>query len=256
MKDIKLVKIVSDIYNMNINEIKESNIGVEIQSFPQDILDKDYSDILNECKNKLYSLNCTISLHGASFDLNPGSTDKKVLELTRFRYMQCIEIAKNIGANYVIFHSQLNPLISVPRIRKLKLDNQINFWKNLLEEINDLNITILLENEYDDSYEELLYILKEVNSNKLKMCLDIGHVLAYSNRKLEEWVEKLKDYIKYIHLHFNDGSFDSHTEPNEEELMLFKDILKKNNIKPIVSLEYTTCNIKSEVKRIRVALKN
>lgn len=256
MRDVKLLKIVTNIYNMNINEIKESNLGVEIQSFPQHILDEDYRAILKKCREKLQELNCIISLHGASFDLNPGSTDKKVLELTRFRYMQCVEIAKDIGAKYVIFHSQLNPLISVPRIRKLKLDNQINFWNSFLEEIKDLDITILLENEYDDSYEELLYMLKTVNSSKLKMCLDTGHVLAYSRMQLEEWVEAFKDYIEYVHLHFNDGSFDSHSEPNEDQLILFKYILKKNDINPIISLEYNTCDIQSEVKRIKMVLNN
>lgn len=43
MKDIKLVKLVADINKINIDEINSLEIGLEIQSFPQNILDEDYS---------------------------------------------------------------------------------------------------------------------------------------------------------------------------------------------------------------------
>jgi sugar phosphate isomerase/epimerase len=251
MEDIKLLKIINNNYNMNIKTVKETKIGVEVQSFPQHILDEDYSEILKECKTNLKNLNNIISLHGSSFDLNPGSTDKKVLELTRYRYMQSIDIAKGIGAKYVIFHSQINPLISVDRIRKLKLDNQVGFWKNFLKEINNLDITILLENEYENNYEELLYIVKEVNSPKLRICLDTGHALAYSNIDLEKWIIELKGYIEYVHLHFNDGSFDSHNAPNKEQLISFKNMIKRANINPFICLEYTVSSIDDEIRRIR-----
>lgn len=254
MKDIKLVKLVGDIKSANIDEIRKLEVGVEIQSFPQNILDGDYSYIIKECKFKLRNFDNIISLHGSSFDLNPGSTDKKVLELTKYRYMQSINIAKEIGAKYVIFHSQISTLISVDKIRKLKINNQILFWKEFLKEIDDLDITILLENEYEDSYDELLYIIKEVNSPKLKICLDTGHVLAYSNKSLESWFLGLNDYIKYVHLHFNEGKNDSHTKPTNDQLVKFKHIIEKANIKPIISLEYNIEDAKEEISRIREIL--
>ncbi|MDO7206107.1 TIM barrel protein [Paraclostridium bifermentans] len=178
MKDIKLVKLIGDINKSNIDEINKLGIGVEIQSFPQNILDEDYSTIINDCSKKLKNFSNAISLHGSSFDLNPGSTDKKVIELTKYRYMQSVEIAKEIGAKYVIFHSQLNPLLSVDKIRKLKLDNQIKFWQDFMNEIDDIDVTILLENEYDENPEEILYIVESVNSSKLRICLDTGHIFS------------------------------------------------------------------------------
>lgn len=53
MKDIKLVKLIGDINKSNIDEINKLGIGVEIQSFPQNILDEDYSTIINDCSKKL-----------------------------------------------------------------------------------------------------------------------------------------------------------------------------------------------------------
>ncbi|MFQ9310430.1 MAG: hypothetical protein ACLR2K_10830 [Paraclostridium sordellii] len=46
MKDVKLVKLVGDIRSVNIDEIRKLEVGVEIQSFPQNILDGDYSYII------------------------------------------------------------------------------------------------------------------------------------------------------------------------------------------------------------------
>lgn len=254
MKDIKLVKLIGDINKSNIDEINNLGIGLEIQSFPQNILDEDYSTIIRDCKNKLKNFSNVISLHGSSFDLNPGSTDKKVIELTKYRYMQSVEIAKEIGAKYVIFHSQLNPLLSVEKIRKLKLDNQIKFWKDFMNEIDDIDVTILLENEYDENPEEILYIVESVNSPKLRICLDTGHILAYSKTSLEEWIVSTKDFITYIHLHFNDGKNDSHSKPSNEQLIYFKNIIEEAEINPILSLEYIFENEVEEINRVRHAL--
>lgn len=254
MKDIKLVKLIGDINKSNIDEINNLGIGVEIQSFPQNILDEDYSTIIRDCKNKLKNFSNVISLHGSSFDLNPGSTDKKVIELTKYRYMQSVEIAKEIGAKYVIFHSQLNPLLSVEKIRKLKLDNQIKFWQDFMNEIDDIDVTILLENEYDENPEEILYIVESVNSPKLRICLDTGHILAYSKTSLEEWIVSTKDFITYIHLHFNDGKNDSHSKPSNEQLIYFKNIIEEAEINPILSLEYIFENEVEEINRVRHAL--
>lgn len=254
MKNIKLVKLIGDINKSNIDEINNLGSGVEIQSFPQNILDEDYSTIISDCKNKLKNFSNVISLHGSSFDLNPGSTDKKVIELTKYRYMQSVEIAKEIGAKYVIFHSQLNPLLSVEKIRKLKLDNQIKFWKDFMKEIDHIDVTILLENEYDESPEEILHIVESVNSPKLKICLDIGHILAYAKKSLEEWVVSTKKFITYIHLHFNDGKNDSHSKPSDEQLIYFKNIIEKAEINPILSLEYRFENEGEEINRVRNVL--
>lgn len=63
MKGVKLVKLVGDIRSVNIDEIRKLEVGVEIQSFPQNILDEDYSYIIKECKFKLRNFDNIISYH-------------------------------------------------------------------------------------------------------------------------------------------------------------------------------------------------
>ena len=50
-------------------------------SFPQHILNDNYEELIKVWKEKLEGFNEVISLHGSSFDLNPGSTDKRILEV-------------------------------------------------------------------------------------------------------------------------------------------------------------------------------
>ncbi|MGL5749552.1 MAG: sugar phosphate isomerase/epimerase family protein, partial [Paraclostridium sp.] len=248
---MNILKNILDVKKFNNEEFSNLNIGVEIQSFPQHILDDGYSELIETYKEKLSGFKGMISMHGSSFDLNPGTTDKKILEVTRYRYLESIKIATELGAKYVIFHSQLNPLISVAKIRTLKLENQIKFWRDLLIEIENLDITILIENEYDDNYEELLYILKSVGHSKLKVCLDIGHALAYSNIPLESWFTGLNEYIEYIHLHWNDTTGDYHNSPSIENFKKLNNIFKNLDKTPIVSLEYGVDDLIEEIRRIR-----
>ncbi|WP_427340732.1 sugar phosphate isomerase/epimerase family protein [Caloranaerobacter sp. DY30410] len=251
MKEIKISTIITDVKDFDPQIFKENDIGIEIQTFPQTILDDNYEDLIIEFQDKLKEYKGIVSLHGSAFDLNPGSTDRKIIEVTKHRYLQSIEIAKTLGASYVVFHSQTNPLLKIRKIRQVKLNNQIKFWNNLLEELQDDNITLLLENEYDEDYKDLLHLVENIKSEKVKICLDIGHALAYSKLDLSEWISELKEHIKYIHLHWNDRQNDSHNIPLNEELNLLAELLSENNISPVITLEYRVNDILQEVKRLR-----
>lgn len=45
------------------------------------------------------------------------------------RDLQSIEIAESLNASHVIFYSQVNPILSVRRIREMKLNKKMNFGR-------------------------------------------------------------------------------------------------------------------------------
>ncbi len=47
--------------------------------------------------------------------------------------------------------------------------------------------------------------------SRLKLCLDIGHVNAYSKIPVADWVEHCAGFISHFHIHNNDGLCDSHS---------------------------------------------
>ncbi len=248
---MEISTIINNIDKFDNEKFSIKEIGVEIQSFPQDKLDKGYNDLIKLWQNKLLDYDKVISLHGSSFDLHPGSTDKRIVEVTKFRYLQSVDIAKKLKAKYLVFHSQINPLLSVKKIRDLKLNNQISFWNDLLENDIPSDLCILIENEYDENCEDIKKICDGIHKPNFGVCLDIGHVLAYSKETIEDWISNLGDRIKYIHLHWNDTSSDDHNKPTNKELKFLKQLLSKYSLSPVITLEYHSKDIYKEVKRVR-----
>ena len=90
--------------------------------------------------------------------------------------------------------------------------------------------------------------IQTVDLPGMKINLDIGHLKA-RNANLEEWIKELKDYIEYIHVHSNNGIYDLHQRPAEEEIFNFYDLLAKYNLNPVLALEYKFSNIEEEIAR-------
>jgi sugar phosphate isomerase/epimerase len=54
----------------------------------------------------------------------------------------------------------------------------------------------------------MLYeLVKRCNHKKINVCLDFAHA-NISKTPIDEWFNKLKPYIKHIHLNDNDGLVD------------------------------------------------
>jgi sugar phosphate isomerase/epimerase len=90
-----------------------------------------------------------------------------------------------------------------------------------------------------------------VDRKNFGVCLDIGHVLAYSKVDLEAWFSNLGKYIRYLHLHWNDGRCDEHDIPTNDQLKELRDLIQKYKLNPIITMEYSVENIYLETERIR-----
>jgi len=88
------------------------------------------------------------------------------------------------------------------------VEQSIEFWKDFLRE--DPGVEILLENVLETEPQWLLDIVKGVKDPKLKLCLDVGHVNAYSQVPVMQWLEAWAPWIGHFHIHNNDGTRDQH----------------------------------------------
>jgi sugar phosphate isomerase/epimerase len=174
-----------------------------------------------------------------------------VVELTKFRYKQCIYIANMLNSSFVVFHSQFNPWIREQKVQDIKINRQIDFWNELAQEASD-KLTILIENVYESNSHNLLTLIQKVNSPKVQVCFDTGHALLTS--ELEHWIKNLSEHIKLVHLHWNDGSYDAHQPPDDTALRYFKKLIDDFNINPVIELEYNIDDIETEIKRVRTFL--
>ena len=144
-------------------------------------------------------------LHAPFNELFPCAIDKKARELAAERYRQAIRLAKDYCATKVVVHGGYNPWIYYP---VWYVEQSIIFWKAFLQE--DPGVQIVLENVLETEPQWLLDIVKGVDDPRLRLCLDIGHVNAYSKIPVADWLKEWAPYLSHFHIHNNDGSWDTH----------------------------------------------
>ena len=166
-------------------------------------------------------------LHAPFNELFPCAIDKKARELAADRYRQAIELAKRYGSTKVVIHGGYNPWLNYP---VWYVEQSILFWKEFLKE--DPGVEIVLENVLETEPQWLLDIAKGVDDPRLKLCLDIGHVNAYSKIPLMDWLESWAPYLSHFHIHNNDGSRDQHNALNDGNIPMKAFLLRAEELCP------------------------
>lgn len=248
----KIVKCMSTIEEFNKEEFEKLDIGVELQDFTwPDALDSGWEENIIKYKKTLEGFSNTLSLHGPFLDLKPISPDKTIREASYNRYFTTLTIGKELDVDYIVFHSQINPWLNEPRM--MEINNNLNreFWRDILKEIDGFNGTIIIENIFENDPILLKELIDIINLPNIKVCLDIGHAKLRTNKDLENWVKVLKDHIEYIHLHWNNALYDQHSTPSDKNMKYIKNLLEKNNLNPIIALEYKANNLQEEIYRVK-----
>ena len=144
--------------------------------------------------------------HAPFNELFPCAIDPKARELAAERYRQAIRLAKDYGATKVVIHGGYNPWIYYP---VWYVEQSVLFWKEFLHE--DPGVEIVLENVLETEPQWLPNIVKGVDDPRLQLCLDVGHVNAYSKIPIAAWLKEWAPYLSHFHIHNNDGSWDTHS---------------------------------------------
>ena len=200
---------------------KEYSVNLEIAEYCTAWnMDEKFDRVDVVVKKKLEGISCS-TLHAPYNELFPCAIDKKARALAADRYRQAIDLAKRYGSKKVIIHGGYNPWIYYP---VWYVEQSILFWKDFLKE--DPGVEIVLENVLETEPQWLLDIVKGVADSRLKLCLDVGHVNAYSKIPVTEWLEAWVPYLSHFHIHNNDTSRDQHNPLNEGTIPM-KELLER-----------------------------
>lgn len=172
-------------------------------------MDEKFDSVDKVVKKKLAGIPGS-TLHAPYNELFPCAIDKKARALAAERYRQAIDLAKRYGSTKVIIHGGYNGWLYFP---VWYVEQSILFWKEFLAE--EPGVDIVLENVLEREPAWLLDIVKGVDNPRLRMCLDIGHVNAYSHISVMEWLEACAPCISHFHIHNNDGTRDQHNALND-----------------------------------------
>lgn len=178
-------------------------------------------------------------IHGPFLDLNPGSRDSMIREVSLRRFISAIEFCEKLNVNHIVFHSGFDPIF-YKDARALFMDLSIPFWRETLKIAVEKKIVIAIENSIDPAPEIIVGLLKEFNSPNLEACFDAGHYNAFGERSIMESLEQYpSNTIGELHLSDNKGVFDDHLalgEGNIDYAEIFRKV-KKLPREPILTSE-------------------
>jgi deoxyribonuclease-4 len=183
-------------------------------------------------RKKAKELDIKLSIH-APYYINLNSGDKKKIEASKKRILDCCKIGEVMGAEIVVFHAgfygKLDKEVSYLNIKKevLEILEEIrkNKWKIKIaaETMGKLNVF--------GSTEEILKLAKETGCS---CCVDFAHLWAREQGKIEykEIYEKFK-HFDALHCHFSGIEFGDKGEKNhkptpDEEIKKLLEILPRN----------------------------
>lgn len=149
------------------------------------------------------------TLHAPFRDLSPGGADPKVRTVTWERFNQTVELADIFRPKCVVFHPGYDPWRFQDHER-FWLQHSVETWTAIVEKAERLNLTLAVENVFENTPTTLVSLLQHVGSPHFRYCLDVGHLNVFGDVPLDHWVQIMSPYVVEIHLHDNNGSRDDH----------------------------------------------
>jgi len=179
-----------------------------------------------------------ITLHGPFQDLAPGALDDGVLAASRRRWRQAFRYLTVFRPVAVVCHLGYEAR-HYGWDQERWLARSAATWKELAALAAPHGVTVMLENVYETEPELFLEVLKRVGAPNLKVCFDVGHLLAFSTGEFPHWLETLAPVIGQLHLHDNLGDHDTHLALGAGRVPLKEtlDYLASRGRRPLVTLE-------------------
>lgn len=203
---------------------RQYGLGIELAEFctPWN-LDREFARVDGEVREKIQGIENRV-LHGPFSEVFPCAIDPMVRQVAAERCRQTIQAAKRYGITKIILHGGYNPRIYYPI---WYTEQSVIFWREFLQEV-PAGMVLCLENVFEEEPGMILDILRQVDDPRLRMCLDVGHVNAYSSIPVQEWLEQCAPWISHFHIHNNDASRDSHN-PLMEGSIPMRELLKQTD---------------------------
>ncbi len=204
---------------------KKDNLALEIALYGNNI--PSFTEMIT--KNTDYVNNPNKSIH-----LNYNKYLVSTICQPQYWQQLMIELnqAKNLLIKQGVIHYQ-TPSNSAQHLEFWKINNMIGNLQLLYKAAKDNDFTFYIENTYilsrkhvlnDLPHHKLLWdtILDLGMHDRIGLCLDWGHVKAFSNSALSDWIEYAKFLQSrgmpiYMHAHDNDSIKDLHCSFKESE---------------------------------------
>ncbi|MGB2698540.1 MAG: sugar phosphate isomerase/epimerase family protein [Candidatus Zixiibacteriota bacterium] len=233
-----------------IQEVKKLDVDyVEFKAdppcfFPLNLTDEGIEFI----KRKLSSCDIKPIVHTTIYDVNLSSLNPTIREASVKTTLDCLELAKKLGAEILVVHGGNLPSNYSLRLMEKANENLLLSLGELVKVAEKKGVIIGLENNAKGfntglvkKQDEHLFFLEKINSRFLKAVFDIGHANLYG-LSIEDYTRKIKDFLVEIHLHNNQGEKDNHFPLDQGKIDIenFLELIDELDISVPLILEMTS----------------
>lgn len=211
MKQLMIIPIAQNLTE-SVCLAKEYHLGFEYNDFfSPKVLDDVMSvqklvEQYQSCQRYGVPIFCT--LHGAFYDVNVVSADEQIQKISALRVEQSLEVARQLNASAVIFHTNYNPFLNMSSYIKKWVDENADYWAGVLEMHKEENI--YLENMFDTTPDVLAALSRKLAIYpNYGVCFDYAHA-ALTKVGLSCWAGELGEYVRHVHVNDNDLISDLH----------------------------------------------
>lgn len=220
-----------------IDLILGNGINVELGLAAEELDGTDVAEIA-ETVGKLRERGCRITVHGPFWDLCPGSIDPAIRQVSRSRLVRLFEVLEHVRPTQIVCHTGFDPRHHRSH-RSKWIENSLGVWEFFVDWSEQLGAPLLIENVWEEDPELHVRLLEAMDSPWFGFCLDTGHQNAFSRTSLSSWLTACSPYLREVHLHDNDGSFDHHLPIGRGNIdfdYLFR-FLDGSRMRPLMTIE-------------------
>ena len=176
--------------------------------------------------------------HGPFLGLDVASLNGHIARYSADCIERGLEVTAGLGGSTMVIHTNYSPFYSREGLREW-LGNWGERMSGLLAKAAGLGVRVAIENAWEERPEALARLVDVLPPGAAAVCLDMGHINAFSKRPVRRWWDLLGDRVVALHLHDNDGSSDDHLPPGRGifDFPALVEILRGRSPMPLMTFE-------------------
>jgi sugar phosphate isomerase/epimerase len=180
----------------------------------------------------------TTFTHGPFLGLDIASLNDHIAQYSAECLKQGLRVTSGLGGAVMVMHSNYSPLYSRAGLREWR-GNWSARMPAIVEAAKGRGVTIAIENAWEERPEVLVHLIDMLPRGEVGVCIDTGHINAFSRLPVKRWWDVLGDKVIALHLHDNDGLSDDHLSPGMGmfDFPALVEILRVRDPMPLMTLE-------------------
>ncbi len=189
--------------------------------------------------DRLHAEGLACTIHAPFFDLLPGALDHRIRAASRDKLRRAFALLPLFKPRAVVCHLGFEANKHEGSKQQEWFGHALDTFRELLAMAEASGVTMMLENTYEQSPEQLQAMLAALDSPQARFCFDLGHSLAFAKSSWRDWFPAMAPWLGQLHIHDNHGERDEHLAPGQGNFDFagFFDYLHKERLDPILTLE-------------------